>query len=74
MNLKVTFVTINRVFFITNGLSADATWKSYYHKRKYQYLCWPFGRQLASYFQVTGLRVVTHMGCALYIEALPFLN
>ena len=38
------------------------------------YLCWSFGKQLASYLQVTGLRVVTHMGCALYLEELSFLN
>ena len=33
---KVTFVTINGAFFITNGLNTDAKWKRYYHKGEYQ--------------------------------------
>ena len=43
-------------------------------KGNISYLCWLFGKQLASYLEVTGLRAVTCMGCDLYVEALPFLN
>ena len=43
-------------------------------KGNISYLCWSFGKQLASYLQVTGLKVVNRMGCALYVEALLFLN
>ena len=74
MNPKITFLTINGVFFITSGLDTDIHGKVITIRGNISYLCWSFDRQLASYLQVTGLRVVTCMRCAFYVEALPFLN
>ena len=53
MNPKFTFATINGVVFISNGLKTDAAWKRYYHRGNISYLCWSFGKQLASYLQIT---------------------
>ena len=69
MNPKIAFVTINGVFFITNGHGTDATRNIYYHKKKYQlFICWFFGKQLASYLTLT-------KSCFSYgvyfVEALP---
>ena len=69
MNPKNLFVTLNGVFFITNGLNTDATWKLYYHRGSISYLCLSFGKQLARSLQVTGFKSCFSYGvCFVYIK------
>ena len=65
MNPKNLFVTSNGVFFITNGLNTDATWKL----SSISYLCLSFGKQLARSLQVTGFKSCFSYGvCFVYIK------
>lgn len=66
MKPKITFVAINRVFFITNDRNADL-------HGKVITVGGNFGKQLASYLQVTSFESCYSYGLCFVLEALTFL-